>query len=191
MTCADARTEPSNGYFDPEDQPASMTPYTAMPDMARTSRIPMGGSATCNSKVWLPMVITPPTGTTVKTSTAGITARYGASLNTKESAPSGSRSSLKMSLVPSANVCSRPHGPARFGPTRLCMSEITLRSNQIISAVATSSATKATTHLMMTMSQTSQLRPKAKSGSPLPLLALWVSTWDPRDPAEPAVERMA
>ena len=120
----------------------------------------MGGSATCSSKVWLPMVMTPPTGTTVKISTAGITDRYGASLKTNESARSGSRSSLKTSLVPSASVCSRPHGPARFGPTRLCMSEITLRSNQIISAVATSSATKATRHLMMTMSQTSQLRPK-------------------------------
>jgi len=40
------------------------------------------------------------------------------------------------------------------------MSEITLRSNQIISAVATSSATKATRHLMIRISQTSQLRPK-------------------------------
>ena len=35
----------------------------------------MGGSATCSSKVWLPMVMTPPTGTTVKISTAGITER--------------------------------------------------------------------------------------------------------------------
>src|SRR5580704_19622251 len=26
ITCADARTEPSRGYFDPEDQPASITP---------------------------------------------------------------------------------------------------------------------------------------------------------------------
>ena len=120
----------------------------------------MGGSATCSSKVWLPMVMTPPMGTTVKISTAGITERYGASLKTNASARSGSRSSLKTSLVPSASVCNRPHGPARFGPTRLCMSEITLRSNQIISAVATSSATKATRHLMMVISQTCQLRPK-------------------------------
>ena len=104
----------------------------------------MGGSATWSSKVWLPMVMMPPTGTTVKMRKAGMTERYGASLKTNASARSGSRSSLKMSLVPSAKVCSRPQGPARFGPTRLCMSEITLRSNQIISAVATSSTTKAT-----------------------------------------------
>ena len=106
------------------------------------------------------MVITPPTGTTVKISTAGMTERYGASLKTKESARSGSRSSLKTSLVPSASVWSSPQGPARLGPMRLCMSEMTLRSNQIISAVATRSATKATRHLMMMISQTSQLRPK-------------------------------
>ena len=35
----------------------------------------MGGSATCSSNVWLPMVMTPPTGTTVKISTAGMTDR--------------------------------------------------------------------------------------------------------------------
>ena len=46
-----------------------------MPDMASTSRIPIGGSATWSSKVWLPMVMTPPTGTTVKISTAGMTER--------------------------------------------------------------------------------------------------------------------
>ena len=37
---------------------------------------------------------------------------------------------------------------------------MTLRSNQIIKAVATSSATKATRHLMIVMSQTCQFRPK-------------------------------
>src|ERR1700733_8677671 len=26
ITCAEARTEPSSGYFEPDDQPASMTP---------------------------------------------------------------------------------------------------------------------------------------------------------------------
>ena len=40
---------------------------------------------------------------------------------------------------------------------RLCMSEITLRSNQIISAVATSRATKATSTLMMTITRPAQL----------------------------------
>src|SRR5450631_2235062 len=30
-SCADARTEPRSGYFEPDDQPASITPYTPMP----------------------------------------------------------------------------------------------------------------------------------------------------------------
>ena len=35
--------------------------------------------------------------------------------------------------MPSASVCRIPKGPARFGPIRFCMSEMTLRSNQIVS----------------------------------------------------------
>ena len=46
-----------------------------MPDMASTSRMPIGGSATWSSKVWLPSVMTPPTGTTAKVTKAGTTER--------------------------------------------------------------------------------------------------------------------
>jgi len=46
-SCADARTEPSNGYFEPDDQPASMTPYTPRPDIARMNSAPIGRSTTC------------------------------------------------------------------------------------------------------------------------------------------------
>ena len=46
-SCADARTEPSSGYFEPDDQPASITPYTPMPDIARMNSAPIGRSATC------------------------------------------------------------------------------------------------------------------------------------------------
>ena len=35
MTCAVERTAPSSGYVEPDDQPASITPYTATDDMAR------------------------------------------------------------------------------------------------------------------------------------------------------------
>ena len=59
----------------------------------------------------------------------------------------GCRSSLKKSLMPSASVWSTPNGPARFGPMRFCMSPTSLRSNQIISIVATSSSTKTMTTL--------------------------------------------
>src|SRR5262249_29398540 len=46
-SCADARTEPSSGYFEPDDQPASITPYTPRPDIARMKSAPIGRSTTC------------------------------------------------------------------------------------------------------------------------------------------------
>ena len=58
-------------------------------------------------------------------------------MKTARSALSGIRSSLKKSLMPSARVWAIPKGPARLGPIRLCMSEITLRSNQIINMTDT------------------------------------------------------
>ena len=45
-----------------------------------------------------------------------------------------------------------PKGPARLGPMRACMSEMTLRSNQIINMTETSRAPNATSTLMTTMS---------------------------------------
>ena len=39
---------------------------------------------------------------------------------------------LERQLEPSASGCSRPNGPARFGPGRCCIRPITRRSNQII-----------------------------------------------------------
>ena len=87
--------------------------------------------------------------------------RYGASLNTTRSARSGSRSSLKNNLIPSARVWAMPKGPARLGPMRLCMSEMTLRSNQIISMTETIRAPKTTTTLIRTMRNTTQSTPLA------------------------------
>ena len=37
-----------------------------------------------------------------------------------------------------------PHGPARLGPMRCCMSEMILRSNQTMNMVATSSSANVT-----------------------------------------------
>ncbi len=50
---------------------------------------------------------------------------------------SGTRSSLKNSLMPSASVCSSPNGPALLGPMRFCMPAITLRSNHTMNIVPT------------------------------------------------------
>src|SRR5690606_27880928 len=40
----------------------------------------------------------------------------------------GMMSSLKADFTPSASDCSRPNGPTRLGPTRICMRATTLRS---------------------------------------------------------------
>src|SRR5665213_2830826 len=82
------------------------------------------------------MVSVPPTGTMENVMSAGTNTRYGANLKTKRSASAGIKSSLKNNLMPSANVCKMPKGPQRCGPMRLCMSEMALRSNQIINAVS-------------------------------------------------------
>ena len=52
-----------------------------------------------------------------------------------------------------------PKGPARLGPIRLCMSEMTLRSNQIISMTDTIKKPKMTSTLMSTMRKTAQPTP--------------------------------
>ena len=107
-SCADARTEPSSGYFEPDDQPASITPYTPRPDIARMNSAPIGRSTTCRY-VWCPRIETvPPIGTTQNIKNAGRIDRYGASRNTGRSAESGIDCSLKNSLMPSASVCSTP-----------------------------------------------------------------------------------
>ena len=62
-----------------------------------------------------PPVKSPPMGTMQKVRKAGATDRYGASRYTRRSARSGCRSSLKMSLMPSASVWRMPHGPGPVG----------------------------------------------------------------------------
>src|SRR5947208_15638295 len=69
--CADARTEPSSGYFEPDDQPASMIPYTAIDDIASRKSTPIGGSANCSSVRWPAIEIEPPIGMTAKAAKAG------------------------------------------------------------------------------------------------------------------------
>ena len=54
-----------------------------------------------------------------------------------------------------------PKGPARLGPMRLCMSEMTLRSNQIINMTETIRAPKTTSTLIKTMRNTTQPTPLA------------------------------
>ena len=133
----------------------------------------MGGSASCTrvcspNQVTMPSspsVKSPPSGITAQTRKAGTKARYGASLNTNRSALSGSRSSLKNSLTPSARVCRVPNGPALFGPTRFCMPAMILRSNHTMNNVLTRPTTKITATLSRTMISGVHRRSPISSGS--------------------------
>ena len=137
--------------------------------------MPTGGSATC-SRVSCPKIeITPsepsvrlkspPIGTIANTKKAGISDRYGAILKTNRWDFSGMRSSLKNSFMPSAKVTKMPHGPAKLGPIRFCMSEMTLRRNQILNITATSKKTKATTTLSSTTPTSLKPKGSLKRGS--------------------------
>ncbi len=107
-SCAVDRTAPSSGYFDPDDQPASITPYTPSPDIARMNSAPMGRSATWRNVRWPRIETVPPIGITQNMRNAGMIERYGARRNTPRSADDGIDCSLKNSLMPSASVCSTP-----------------------------------------------------------------------------------
>ena len=99
----------------------------------------------------LPSRKSPPNGIIANDKNAGTKDRNGAILKTNGSARSGTRSSLKNNLIPSARVCSNPNGPALFGPMRLPIPATTLRSNHTINMVATRPVTKTTSTLRMTM----------------------------------------
>ena len=113
---ADARTEPRSGYFEPDDHPASRTPYRPRPDIASSQSTPMGSSASWRNVSW------PATrdqaadghdrGTRGTPEGSTDTAR-------EEDGPVGALRHgllLEEQLMPSARVWRIPNGPARSGP---------------------------------------------------------------------------
>ena len=64
-------------------------------------------------------------------------------------------SSLSGSLSASATGCSRPKGPARFGPGRFCMRPMARRSAQIMNMVVSSRKMKTTATFSSTIHQMS------------------------------------
>ena len=55
----------------------------------------------------------------------------GATKKSHLSAWAGVITSLKISLTASAIGCSRPNGPTRFGPMRMCIQPMSLRSQYV------------------------------------------------------------
>ena len=150
-----------------------MIPYTAIAEIASVNNTPIDGSASC-TRVVCPNHVTspplsprksPPSGMMENERNAGTNARNGAILKTNGSARSGTKSSLKNNLIPSARVCSNPKGPALFGPIRLPIPATTLRSNHTMSMVATRPVTNTTKTFSTTMSNGVHRRSPFSTGS--------------------------
>ena len=99
-----------------------MTPYTSIEAMAITNSRPalMLASATSG-----------PNGITAQAASAGMMVITGPSRNRPLFAAVGRMISLKISFTASAIGCSRPSGPTRFGPGRICDQPMALRSHSV------------------------------------------------------------
>ena len=93
-----------------------------------------------------------------KATKAGAADSTGATTNISLSAPVGMMSSFSGSLSASAIGCSRPNGPARFGPGRFCIRPMTRRSAQIMNIVVSSRKRKTMPTLSSTIHQMSWLK---------------------------------
>ena len=78
-----------------------------------------------------PLIVQPgPNGITANAAIAVNAETIGARMYGISIALDGENASLRISFTRSANGCSSPNLPARFGPKRSCIRPITLRSSQ-------------------------------------------------------------
>src|SRR5689334_10459278 len=101
IICALDRRPPSSGYVDPDAQPASTTPYTAIEEQASSTSTDTGTSVSCSAVRCPNMVTTPPNGITANAVNAVVAEITGARKYTFRSAVFGMISSLNGSLSPS------------------------------------------------------------------------------------------
>ena len=115
-SCAHVRIEPRSAYFESDDQPPRMKPYTPIEPIAKIRTSAMFRSATWPG-MYTPAIVQPgPNGMTEKVVSAVKAARKGPRMNAQWMASLGWKLSLFRSFRRSAIGCSRPRGPARFGP---------------------------------------------------------------------------
>jgi len=70
-------------------------------------------------------------GTTAHAASAGMIIRIGPRMNRPRSALVGTTISFSSSFTPSAMGCSRPRGPTRLGPMRICIQPISFLSHKV------------------------------------------------------------
>ena len=71
------------------------------------------------------------TGITAQAIIASVIVSSGATMNSRRLAPVGIMVSFISIFTASAKGCMRPKGPTTFGPLRICIAAITLRSASV------------------------------------------------------------
>lgn len=127
IICAADRKPPRKAYLEFDDQPAVMIPYTPNDEIANTYSTP-----TCTSANTIPS----PKGMTDQATKLRIKVTSGALINTTVFAFVGKTGSLRRSFTASAIGCKIPKIPTTFGPFRLCIAAIILRSASVKKATA-------------------------------------------------------
>ena len=115
-SCAQVRIVPRIANFDSEAQPPTMKPYVPTEPSAKIRRSPIETFATAPFTCQ-PLIVQPgPNGITENAASAVNSETIGARMYGMPIALDGANASLRTSLIRSANGCSNPKGPARFGP---------------------------------------------------------------------------
>src|SRR5919107_3850452 len=128
IICALDRRPPSSGYVEPDAQPASTTPYTAIDEQASSTSTDTGTSVSWSAVRCPKIDTTGPNGIPENAVNATVAEITGAMKYTTLSAVFGMISSLNGSLTPSVRLCSQPLGPTWLGPGRTAIRATTLRS---------------------------------------------------------------
>jgi hypothetical protein len=122
IICAALRNAPRKAYFELDDHPARISPYTESEDIASTYNIPKFKSATTE------FILNGIVAQFIKARAKNIT---GALTNKILFAFIGNSISFTNSFNPSAKGCSKPNGPTTEGPRRLCIAAITFLSRRV------------------------------------------------------------
>jgi len=130
--CAADLNAPRKAYFELLAQPEISIPYTPSVDTAKIYNIPIPMSAPA---------IPAPKGMTAQPTRLNINVIVGAAMKVAKLALLGKTTSFNNNFKPSAKGCNNPKKPTTFGPLRLCMEAMTLRSNSVKYATAINKGT--------------------------------------------------
>ncbi len=125
----------------------------------------MGGFATSSSTVWPAMIMVPPIGNQSKGHEGGHENEEGRQFEHHDVGLARDEVLLQNQLESVGQGLEQSEGTPTLCPMRLCMSEINLRSNQIIKMTEVIRSEKARNTFKITITQTANVTPCTNSGS--------------------------